>query len=81
MSEARQYFIMHDGPIGDGKPWKAYMEASPGLTIGTTDHTEPFCRVSGYLRDAKANAELLVKLLNENEAGQPRSNSRGGGGR
>ncbi len=52
MSEARQYFIMHDGPIGEGKPWKAYMEVSPGLTIGTTGRTgESEGAMSEFLRD------------------------------
>jgi hypothetical protein len=64
-----KYFIMRDGPVGDGKPWTAFMEAAPGLTIGTTDHTEPFCRVSGYLRDVEANTELLIRLLNGTKEG------------
>lgn len=55
-----QWDIMRDGPNGDGEPWTAHREAAPGLTIGSHDHTEPLARVSGYLRNAKANAALIA---------------------
>lgn len=64
----RKLTIMRDGPNGDGKPWQAYQEAAPGLTIGTTDHTEPLCRVSGYLRKVEAEANLIIESVNEQEA-------------
>ena len=54
---------MGDGPKPDRKPWEpwtAFMEAAPGLTIGSAGHTEPVCRVSGYLRPVVANARLIA---------------------
>ncbi len=52
--------IMLDGPHGDGKPWLAFREAAPGLTVGAANHTEPVARMSGYLMSAEANAELVA---------------------
>lgn len=52
--------IMNDGPIGDGKPWTAYGEAAPGLTICSTHNTEPVCRVLGYLQPVEAYAALIA---------------------
>lgn len=54
--------LMNDGPLNRPlwEPWTAYPEAAPGLTVGSTNHTEPVCRVSGYLRDAVANARLII---------------------
>lgn len=73
-SSSAPWGIMLDGPRGDGKPWTAYREAAPGLTIGSPDHTEPVARVSGYLRSAEANAALIANapadlqfLLADNE--------------
>ena len=54
--------VMRDGPEGDGKPWTAHMEVAPGLTIGTTTHTEPIARISGYLLPAEANAVGIMLL-------------------
>ena len=67
--------IMYDGPKSDGEPWVAHMEAAPGLTIGSPDHTESICRVSGYLRPVKANARLIAAsplLLEALKAALPR---------
>jgi hypothetical protein len=61
--------LMHDGPVRDDywEPWRAHGEtASGGLTIGSDGHTEPICRVSGYLHNVQANARLIIaapKLL------------------
>ena len=57
--------IMHDGPIGDGKPWVAFKgtvfeEVAPSLTIASPHNTEPICRVSGYLHPVMANAHLIA---------------------
>lgn len=52
--------IMNDGPIGDGKPWRAHMEPEAGLTVGSTVHTEPIARVSGYLMPVEANADFIA---------------------
>ena len=41
-------------------PSKGAMEVSPGLTIGSIRHSEPICRVFGYLLPAVANARLIV---------------------
>ena len=35
------------------------MEVSPGLTIGSIHHTEPICRVFGYLLPVVTNARLI----------------------
>ena len=52
--------IMADGPYGDGKPWKAHMESAEGLTIGSSYHTEPIARLSGYLHPVEANADFFI---------------------
>ena len=36
------------------------MEVSPGLTIGSIHHTEPICRVFGYLLPVVTNARLIA---------------------
>ena len=57
------WYPMLDGPRIDRKewePWLALMEAAPGLTIGSVGHTEPICRVSGYLRPVEANARFIA---------------------
>ena len=41
-------------------PYRGVMEVSPGLTIGSIRHSEPICRVFGYLLPAVANARLIV---------------------
>ena len=55
------------GPMGDPRfperlwlPTQGSMEAAPGLTIGTVHHTEPICRVSGYLQPVVENAHLIA---------------------
>lgn len=58
---------MGDGPLGRRvwDPWRAYAEQEPGgVTLGTDDHTESFCRVSGYLRNVSANARRLCACWN-----------------
>lgn len=44
-------------------PWiltQGTFEAAPGLSIGSIHHTEPICRVSGYLLPALRNAKLIA---------------------
>ena len=41
-------------------PSKGTLEVSPGLTIGSIHHTEPICRVFGYLLPVVANARLIA---------------------
>ena len=52
------------GSQTDRDPYKEttqkYLEAAPGLDIGATCHTEPICRVSGYLQPLEANARLIA---------------------
>ena len=58
---------MGDGPLGHRvwEPYPKYMENQPGgVTLGTNDHTESFCRVSGYLRDARINSRRLCACWN-----------------
>ena len=40
-------------------PNRGAMEVSPGLTIGSIHHTEPICRVFGYLLPVVTNARLI----------------------
>ena len=40
-------------------PTKGGMETVPGLTIGSIRHTEPICRVFGWLLPVRANAQLI----------------------
>ena len=40
-------------------PNRGVMEVSPGLTIGSIHHTEPICRVFGYLLPVVTNARLI----------------------
>ena len=55
------------GPMGNPRltpkelwtPSKGAMEVSPGLTIGSIHHTEPICRVFGYLLPVVTNARLI----------------------
>lgn len=59
-------------PMGDGpyprriwEPWQAGIEPAPGgITLGTDDHTEMFCRVSGYLRPVEENARRMCACWN-----------------
>ena len=56
------------GPMGNPhltpeKLWtpnRGVMEVSPGLTIGSIHHTEPICRVFGYLLPVVTNAHLIA---------------------
>ena len=41
-------------------PSKGALEVSPGLTMGSIHHTEPICRVFGYLLPVVANARLIA---------------------
>ena len=41
-------------------PNKGTLEVSPGLTIGSVHHTEPICRVFGYLLPVVPNAHLIA---------------------
>ena len=41
-------------------PNRGIMEVSPGLTMGSIHHTEPICRVFGYLLPVVANARLIA---------------------
>ena len=41
-------------------PNRSTMEVSPGLTIGSIHHTEPICRVFGYLLPVVTNARLIA---------------------
>ena len=40
-------------------PTRGITEISPGLTIGSIHHTEPICRVFGYLLPVVTNARLI----------------------
>ena len=40
-------------------PSKGALEVTPGLTIGSIHHTEPICRVFGWLLPAVANAHVI----------------------
>lgn len=58
-------------PMGDGpyprriwEPWRHGIEAAPGISLGTDDHTEIFARLSGYLRNAEVNARRLCACWN-----------------
>jgi len=59
------------GPYGSPdkrwEPTRGSMEAAPGLTIGSTDNTEPICRVSGYLQPLEANADFICTAVNYHE--------------
>ena len=55
---------MGDGPLGLCV-WEPYDKLDgKGVTLGTDDHTESFCRVSGYLRNAAENARRLCACWN-----------------
>ena len=41
-------------------PNRGIMEVSPGLTMGSIHHTEPICRVFGYLLPVVTNARLIA---------------------
>ena len=57
-----EWWPMGDGPLRDDLwvPWTAFGEAAGGITIGSTEHTEPICRVSGYLQPVIDNARLIA---------------------
>lgn len=46
------------------QPTKTPLEAAPGLTIGSTRHTEPIARFNGYGMDVQANADFVTVLVN-----------------
>ena len=62
-----EYTPGHWGPMGNPyltpeelwTPSKGGMDALPGLTIGSIHHTEPICRVFGWLLPVVANARLI----------------------
>ena len=41
-------------------PKQGSLEAAPGLSIGSAHHTEPICRVNGYLLPLESNARLIT---------------------
>ena len=49
-------------------PSKGYLEVAPGLTIGSVHHTEPICRVFGYLHPVVANACRIVAVPDMEDA-------------
>lgn len=52
-----------EGPwnlYGSKEPTRGDLEAAPSLSIGSVHHTEPICRVHGYLHDVEANAALIA---------------------
>ena len=49
------------------QPTKGPFEAAPGLTIGSTRHTEPIARFSGYGMDVEANADYVTVAVNHVE--------------
>lgn len=52
------------GRDGPPRPSKGSLEAAPGLSIGSVQHTEPLARFSGYLLPVEANADLVVAAVN-----------------
>lgn len=46
------------GPDGEIRPLQGAIEAAPGLSIGSVEHTEPIARFSGYLLPVEANADF-----------------------
>ena len=56
------------GPYGSPdkrwEPVQGCMEGAPGVTICSTDNSEPICRVSGYLQPLEANAEFICRAVN-----------------
>lgn len=46
------------------QPTKGVFEAAPGLSIGSTRHTEPVARFNGYGMDVEANADFVTVLVN-----------------
>lgn len=46
------------------QPVKGTLEAAPGLSIGSTRHTEPVARFNGYGMDVEANADYVTVLVN-----------------
>jgi hypothetical protein len=49
------------------QPTKGALEAAAGLSIGSTRHTEPVARFSGYGMDVEANADYVTVLVNHIE--------------
>ena len=41
-------------------PRQGSLGAALGISIFSVDHTEPICRVWGYLHDVEANAQLIA---------------------
>lgn len=48
------------GLYGSKEPTRGFAEAAPSLSVGSVEHTEPICRVHGYLHDVEANAALIA---------------------
>lgn len=46
------------------QPHKGATEPAAGLTIGSTGHTEPIARVSGYMHNVEANADYITVVIN-----------------
>lgn len=46
--------------FGHWEPRKGSLETAPSLSVGSVHHTEPICRVSGYLHDVEANTNLIA---------------------
>ncbi len=49
------------------QPIKGALEPAPGLSIGSTRHTEPIARFSGYGMDVEANADYVTVIVNHLE--------------
>lgn len=46
------------------QPVQTPLEAAPGLSVGSTRHTEPVARFNGYGTDVEANADFVTILVN-----------------
>jgi len=46
------------------QPTQTPLEAAPGLSIGSTRHTEPIARFNGHGCDVEANADFVTVLIN-----------------
>ena len=49
------------------QPMKGALEPAPGLSIGSTRHTEPVARFNGYGMDVEANADYVTVVVNHIE--------------
>jgi len=50
------------------KPRQGSLEAAPSLSIGSVAHTEPICRVHGYLHPVEANSDFIATARNKWDA-------------